>query len=524
MQPTAVPRELIQSVGGHIYHQGANSVALSPTKGTRNANIIYQTIKDLPKKTVIRADFNVFGNPYIFFPKKGRKLKNKLIDRTNIQAERNELANILNTISTSSARSAGPSSSKRSSSLLSLNRKASLIPFSRDFVVGDLKDDLQVLADAHLKSMRADASEQAVAKRRIVQTSSTKILDQRLRQFHNADSNLKVILARIFGSNANDDGKIAGLGALLAVKRLVKQYLNQPTKTKKSLAALIKENAHEPDLQLFAKLWILEMKMKAKEISNYPWAPELNGISRLILGQSISNTERGFDGDGSPHKYVYTRSALKPTERLDPGTPEDECLLANALGRFSGLNDGEQSNSPSGVFSRATPQHQSGYMLSSPKKKLDVTNEESSVGKISKSHVESYRSPDSPYLRVANKRRVREIMQQNSQRNGSSNGMPSMGSVRHSGVHISKISPEKAEVSPPDLLAHPFASALSSLQLRKFKKSLSFQSAEVSAAAMPIASVSSPFLSEFSPSSAGGAGLKKDNGEEVSHQFSDADE
>ena len=67
MQATTVTRELIQSVGDHVYHQGTSYKPLSPTKGTRNAEIIYQAIKNMPDNAVVRADFNAFGKPYIFF-------------------------------------------------------------------------------------------------------------------------------------------------------------------------------------------------------------------------------------------------------------------------------------------------------------------------------------------------------------------------------------------------------------------------------------------------------------------------
>ncbi len=75
MQATTVTRELIQSVGDHVYHQGASYAPLSPTKGTRNAEIIYQAIKNMPDNTVIRDDFNAFGKPYIFFPKREKQTR-----------------------------------------------------------------------------------------------------------------------------------------------------------------------------------------------------------------------------------------------------------------------------------------------------------------------------------------------------------------------------------------------------------------------------------------------------------------
>ena len=151
MQATTVTRELIQSVGDHVYHQGTSYKPLSPTKGTRNAEIIYQAIKNMPDNAVVRADFNAFGKPYIFFPKREKKTNKETIGTINSRAERNELSNILHTIATSSAQQ-HPRSSTVHGSVLSLNLLARSIPIARDFVAGDLKKDLCLLAETHRKS------------------------------------------------------------------------------------------------------------------------------------------------------------------------------------------------------------------------------------------------------------------------------------------------------------------------------------------------------------------------------------
>lgn len=54
-------------------HDGAAFVRLTPSKSLKNAAIIYESIKNLPDKTLIRGDFDNKIRPYIFFPKRPKK-------------------------------------------------------------------------------------------------------------------------------------------------------------------------------------------------------------------------------------------------------------------------------------------------------------------------------------------------------------------------------------------------------------------------------------------------------------------
>lgn len=526
MQATTVTRELIQSVGDHVYHQGASYKSLSPTKGTRNAEIIYQAIKNMPDNTVVRADFNAFGKPYIFFPKREKKTNKETISTINSRAERNELSNILHTIATSSAQQY-PRSSTVHGSVLSLNLLARSIPIARDFVAGDLKKDLGLLAETHRKSLRAGAHAQVVAKHGTTGTRSTKILDQRLRQFREADSKVLGKLATLLSSESNTDSESSGLIAALAMRRLVREYLKQPAEEKKSLAALIKSRTTDSDLLLFAKLWTEEMKGGDSLLCDHSWAHEMDGIARLILGQSAA----GYDGDSPSLKSVYMRTDRKPTDRLAPGTPEDERLLAHAIGLTSQLNEDAPLNSQGSILSQASPHHQSGYLLSSPGQMVDITEEESGGKPPSASRKSSAQSPDSPYIRITSKRRVKAIMQQNAQRPGTPTVWRSMGGVRRSAVQISTLASTPSESSSPDFLAYSFSSVLrgsgsplSPSQLRGSQKSSSFKIGEVSSAALPFASGSSAFSPSVSDSEAAGARVTMHNDDPVTGQYSDADE
>ena len=527
MQATTVTRELIQSVGDHVYHQGASYAPLSPTKGTRNAEIIYQAIKNMPDNAVVRADFNAFGKPYIFFPKREKKTNKETIGTINSRAERNELSNILHTIATSSAQQ-HPRSSTVHGSVLSLNLLTRSIPIARDFVAGDLKKDLGLLAETHRKSLRTGVHAQVVAKHGTTGTRSTKILDQRLRQFRDADSKVLGKLATLLGSESTTDSESSGLIAALAMRRLVREYLKQPEDGKKSLAALIKARTSDSDLLLFARLWTLEMDGRERRLLfDHSWAHEMDGISRLILGQSAA----GFDGDSPSPKSVYMRTDRKPTDRLAPGTPEDERLLAHAIGLTSQLNEDAPINSQGSVLSQASPHHQSGYLLSSPGQMVDITEEESGGKPPSASRKSSAQSPDSPYIRITSKRRVKAIMQQNAQRLDTPTVWRPMGGVRRSAVQISTLASTPSEASSPDFLAYSFSSVLrgsgsplSPSQLRGSQKSSSFKIGEVSSAALPFASGSSAFSPSVSVSESAGARVTTHNAETVSGQYSDADE
>jgi hypothetical protein len=253
----------------------------------------------------------------------------------------------------------------------------------------------------------------------------------------------------------------------------------------------------------------------------------MDGISRLILGQSAA----GYDGDSPSPKSVYMRTDRKPTDRLAPGTPEDERLLAHAIGLTSQLNEDASINSQVSALSQASPHHQSGYLLSSPGQMVDITEEESGGKPPSASRKSSAQSPDSPYIRIISKRRVKAIMQQNAQRLDTPTVWRSMGGGRRSAVQISTLASTPSEASSPDFLAYSFSSVLrgsgsplSPSQLRGSQKSSSFKSGEVSSAALPFASGSSPFSPSVSVSESAGARVTTHNDETVSGQYSDADE
>ena len=69
---TNSPRVLTPTAN-YFPHDGAALVRLTPSKSLKNAATIYESIKNLPDKTLIRGDFDKHIRPYIFFPKRHKK-------------------------------------------------------------------------------------------------------------------------------------------------------------------------------------------------------------------------------------------------------------------------------------------------------------------------------------------------------------------------------------------------------------------------------------------------------------------
>ncbi len=180
---TNVPR-VLTPVAEYFSHDGAAFVRLTPSKSLKNAAIIYESIKNLPDKTLVRGDFDRKTRPYIFFPKRTKKkigLGGSLdtIALKNIEAGRKEIANILSSIAIEGARLKELSAAVCKMALL-LKRNISITEADqRDFKVGDIKESLRILANAyHLDEVRKKTSPH-----RLLGRGVTKIQNKRLREF-----------------------------------------------------------------------------------------------------------------------------------------------------------------------------------------------------------------------------------------------------------------------------------------------------------------------------------------------------
>ena len=82
---TASPR-LLTPTTEYFRRDGEPFFRLSPHKGLKNASIIYNSIKNLPDKTIVRGDFDKKSKPIIFFPERAKKKIGQLGNINTIKA------------------------------------------------------------------------------------------------------------------------------------------------------------------------------------------------------------------------------------------------------------------------------------------------------------------------------------------------------------------------------------------------------------------------------------------------------
>ncbi|CAM8646585.1 hypothetical protein MCEMSE6_02100 [Oxalobacteraceae bacterium] len=331
---TNVPRVLTPAAE-YFSHDGAAFVRLTPSKSLKNAAIIYESIKNLPDKTLVRGDFDRKTRPYIFFPKRTKKkigLGGSLdtIALKNIEAGRKEIANILSSIAIEGVRLKEPSAAVCKTALL-LKRNISITEADqRDFKVGDIKESLRILANAyHLDEVRKKTSPH-----RLLGRGVTKIQNKRLREFvaiskEKAD---EIYVALRVNLKKYDLRPEMGL---FAVKVMIKQFLDQNSVSSKSFASFVRQNALDPDIQFFAQHWhAISHPFPTDERIQFltePWAKELDRICEIVIKSNRRSTRltkvETVDGDETPAKAVLQQS----TSKLSLGVPKTVNVVYSSL-------------------------------------------------------------------------------------------------------------------------------------------------------------------------------------------------
>ena len=312
------PRVLTPTAN-YFPHDGAAFVRLTPSKSLKNAAIIYESIKNLPDKTLIRGDFDKHTRPYIFFPKRHKKQIGQTdhlhpVEAKNIEAGRKEMVNFLSSILLES-RNLQNTDSKVSQAAQELKKNvASTMGDQTDFKVGDIKESLHILANAYYH----DELRKKTSPHRLLGRQVTKIQNQRLRQFvaisrEKADE----IYTAIRGNLKKYD--VQPEMGLFAIKVMVKGFLDQESVSSKSFASFVRQHADDPDIQFFAKRWLaISQPMPSDEriqFSTEPWAKELDRLCEIVVKSNRRSTRvmvvDTVDGAVTPAKVVLHQSTSK---------------------------------------------------------------------------------------------------------------------------------------------------------------------------------------------------------------------
>lgn len=308
MNPVITSSQRLQPVAGMIYHDGASFAPLSPHKGMRNAGVIYNAIKNMPGKTLVRGDFNRKSEPFIYFPERpkrkimGGRLTPQGIDGKNIEAGRKELANFINSIADSAPNSGRADHQVAIASLRLKNTCLNVENQGRDFKVSDIRDSLKRLAQCYsLQNVRNITSPH-----RLLPKQGLAIQDKRLREFAHMNREMFGALADAIRpkSGVNRKYDTDPEMAIFNTKEMFKNYVGKKSSSIKTFADFIRKNEISPYVAYFAKRWV-EISLptpsdKRIKLSTEPWAKELDRICPIIIKEqrrtvrilpSVENTD-----------------------------------------------------------------------------------------------------------------------------------------------------------------------------------------------------------------------------------------
>ena len=311
---TNSPR-LLTPTAEYFPHEGAAFARLSPNKSLKNAAIIYESIKNLPDETSVRGDFDRKSRPFIFFPvaEKEKEMQNlTTIASKNVEANRKEMHNFLLAISNDGASFKKSDVHRTKASLILRHNCTKTMNQQKDFVVGDIKESLKTLAKAYY----ADQLEKKTSPHRLMGKQVSKIQNKRLREFIAIPANTALDICAALRKDHVGKYDTRPEIAFHFFKSTVKKFLNQDVTTSKSLANFLRQNAHEPDLQFFAKRWIAitfpTMTDERIQFSTEPWAKELDRVCEIIVKANRRSTRvmavDEEDGSVTPAKLVWSQT------------------------------------------------------------------------------------------------------------------------------------------------------------------------------------------------------------------------
>ncbi len=321
----AVPSaRLLKPITETIRHDGAPFVRLSPSKGMKNASILYESIRKMPDGTLIRGDFDKKGQPLVYFPDRPpKKLEVKLpILAKNIDADRREMASFLSSIV-----EAGYTSAKAQTRLIkaTIDLKLKINAVNEqgvDFTVGDIRKSLATIAMAHnLTNVR-----KLTSPHRLLGKQDSRIQGKRFREFTQID---RKTFGRLSDALRPDSGGKYDTTPELAVyemKQLLRDYRKRRLTENLAFSDFLRGKGLTPSMHFFARRWLEissgEQTDARIKLSTEPWAKEMDRICPLIVrefrrGARIVSSEDRLGWLLYPSSLTESVPPLPPTPAPD---------------------------------------------------------------------------------------------------------------------------------------------------------------------------------------------------------------
>jgi hypothetical protein len=282
---TTSPPRLLKPVSQAIRVDGAPFVPLSPHKGVRNAEIIYQAIKDMPDHTLIRGDFDKRSRPLIYFPERPPKKIGQLtpISAKNALYDRAEFASFMRSIVEATFKEA-PTHAPQLKAAFNLRSTTLMVTKEeRDFTVGDIRESLRSIAKSHSRKNLKNIT----SPHRTQPGRESPLQAERFRKFCQINGQMIAELCDALSVwMKGDDARNKALIAVQGMKQFLFSYRILHEKENISLVDFLQKHPISQEVCTFAKLW---MALSAPDgygrtrFSTESWSLELDRICPLIL-------------------------------------------------------------------------------------------------------------------------------------------------------------------------------------------------------------------------------------------------
>lgn len=324
---TASPPRLLKPVAGKIMNDGAAHVLLSPHKGVRNAAIIYEAIRNLPDKTLVRGDFDKKSQPLIYFPERPPKKigQRDPVAEKNIRHDRAEFASFMRSIVDAAYKSAPVNSPQLQAAIALRSKTLEIGNAGRDFTVGDIKGPLRSIAKAHNRKVLKDMT----SPHRLQTAHSSPLQARRFRQFADIKGAMTQQLCEALSKGVG--GKEAHSTALMAVqemKQMLFSYRVLRDAENLSFAEFLQKHPIPRGAKTFARLWLaLSGPDRAGRVQfcTEAWALEMDKICPLILKQ-YNTTKRLKHRGGRSEEWSGSEASSASSETESSASPMAERL------------------------------------------------------------------------------------------------------------------------------------------------------------------------------------------------------
>ena len=343
---TTPPPRLLKPVTDTIRHDAAPFIRLSPTKSMKNASIIYEAIKDMPDRTLIRADFDKRGIPLVYFPERpSKKVEIKSpIKAKNIDADRKEMASFLASIVDVAYRSADPNTKLINAAKDLKLRTNGVREQGGDFTVGDIKKSLHTMAIAY----RLQNIQKLTSPHRLLAKQDSQIQRKRFKEFIQLDRQMFTRLSDAIRDPSGSKYDTTAEVAVYEMKQMLRSYRILRLTETVTFVEFLRRKGIGSNLHFFVTRW-LEISFPTAtasriQLATEPWAKEMDKICPLI--EKEFRRRARVVGSHQPSKYaqdrlVYPKSPLPSIPPLPPTpakvSPADQATVspADQLGPMS---------------------------------------------------------------------------------------------------------------------------------------------------------------------------------------------